>query len=67
MTKDEIKKGLKANKIKQKDLAKSVGITSQHLCNMLSGKYVMNESMYKRIIFWYDRLCEHKRNANTKK
>ena len=55
---EEIKKlteQIKNSDIKQKNLAKVVGVTPEHLNAMLNGRLKMNHNMYLRIKYWYEK------------
>jgi len=54
---------IKEANVKQRDLAKSVGIAPEHLNAMLNGRLKMNKNMYKRIKYWYEKIKDYKKNA----
>ena len=51
---------IKVAGIKQKDLAKSVGVSVEHLNAVLKGRLTMTDLMYKRIEYWYGELKDRK-------
>lgn len=60
---ENLSKKIKESKVKQRELAKSVGVSAEHLNAMLNGRLVMNDNMYNRINYWYEKIKEEKANA----
>ena len=57
---EDLFKKVKESKIKQRELAKSVGVSPEHLNAMLNGRLIMNNNMFNRINYWYEKLKEKK-------
>lgn len=53
---EQLKVMIKQSSFTQKDLAKSVGVSENHLNGMLSGRYVITDSMEQRLKYHYEKL-----------